>query len=106
MAQAARKGRIAIGSMSNETSHFLTTTSDLSHWQNNYVLHGADLFQLEGTDSPVVRRLWGFSIGGRSALGGRSGGLRARVRGPSPGGEQSGSRDGLWFGLRRFLEAT
>lgn len=45
--------RIAIGSMSNETSHFLTTISELEHWQNNYVLYEDELFQLVGTDCEI-----------------------------------------------------
>ena len=49
--------RIAIGAMSNETSHFLTTTSDLSHWQNNYVLHEEELFRLRGTDCELAGML-------------------------------------------------
>jgi microcystin degradation protein MlrC len=52
--------RIAIGSMSNETSHFLTTISELEHWQNNYVLYEDDLFQLAGTDCEISGMLTAF----------------------------------------------
>lgn len=57
MSDPMRKLRIAIGSMSNETSHFLTTMSTLEHWQNNYVLHQQDVFSLRGTDSEIAGML-------------------------------------------------
>jgi microcystin degradation protein MlrC len=48
MSENTRPPRIALGAMFNETSHFLTTTADLDHWRNTYVLQGAEIFSLRG----------------------------------------------------------
>ena len=57
MSQSNSQYRIAIGSMSNETSHFLTTITELEHWQNNYVLYENALFNLAGTDCEIAGML-------------------------------------------------
>ena len=45
------KKRICVGSMFTETSHFLSTRSDLEHWRNTYVLEDDDIFALVSSRS-------------------------------------------------------
>ena len=58
---------IALGAMFTETSHFLTTTADIDHWRNTYVLEGDEIFRLKSAtteESGVlkVRREAGAAI--------------------------------------------
>jgi len=49
--------RIAIGSIFHETSHFLTTCTELDQWRHTYVHEGDELFELAGTDCEVAGML-------------------------------------------------
>ena len=54
---AAVSRRIALGSIFHETSHFLTTRTELDLWRNTYLYEGADLLALAGTDCEVAGML-------------------------------------------------
>jgi microcystin degradation protein MlrC len=45
--------RIAVGSIFQETNHFVTNLTDCKLFQNSFLLKGDDLFQLENTDCEV-----------------------------------------------------
>ena len=49
--------RIAIGSIFHETSHFLSTRTELDLWRNTYLHEGTDALELDGTDCEVAGML-------------------------------------------------
>ncbi len=53
----AKKIRIAIGSIFQETNHFVTIRTDLKLFQNSFLLEGEEVLQLANTDCEVAGML-------------------------------------------------
>jgi microcystin degradation protein MlrC len=55
--EQVRRPRIAIGSIFQESNHFVTTRTDLALFRNTYVVEGDELFDLVGTDCEIAGML-------------------------------------------------
>jgi microcystin degradation protein MlrC len=95
------KPRIALGAMFNETSHFLTTTADLDHWRNTYVLSGAEIFSLRGAtceEAGALKVLESTAVEVVPLLA-----ARCVSSGPSTNAAYHTLKDGILAPLRRSL---
>ena len=97
----SRPPRIALGAMFNETSHFLTTTADLDHWRNTYVLEGAEIFSLRGATCEEAGALMVFDAAGVDIVPLLA--ARSVSSGPSTEATYHALKDGILAPLRRSL---
>jgi microcystin degradation protein MlrC len=101
MSAAPRPLRIALGAMFNETSHFLTTTADLDHWRNTYVLEGDAIFSLRGATCEEAGALAVLEAAGAEIVPLLA--ARSVSSGPTVDAAYRMLRDGLLQPLRRAL---
>ena len=97
----SRPPRIALGAMFNETSHFLTTTADLDHWRNTYVLEGAEIFSLRCATCEEAGALMVFDAAGVDIAPLLA--ARSVSSGPSNEATYHALKDGILAPLRRSL---